>query len=146
MRIGKPLIIIILFIVLGIYCANNFIADGVRKDLLLIPCPAQSSIVDSRSIARKLYGAGNGMQYTGILLITTQGAEETIKKYYQTYYPDCEVKRLNLSELKGYFSINENDDGQEIKYVVSLTRQIEDGTIPDTILFRFLSDIDIRGH
>ena len=55
-------------------------------------------------------------------------------------------KQLNLSELKGYFSINENDNGQESKYVVSLTRQIEDGTIPDTILFRFLSDIDIRGH
>lgn len=146
MKIGKLLIIIIVLIVLGIYCGNNFIADKVRRDLLLIPCSTQSFIVDSKSIARKLYGAGNGMQYTGILLISTKETKETIKEYYQAYYPDCEVKQLRLSELKSYFSIRENDNEQEDKYVVSLTRQIEDGTIPNTILFRFLSDMDIRGH
>lgn len=85
----KIRIIIILVAVLlpalaysAIVVANNRIADSLEQDLLNYPLPPQTELLDSASIAAKVAGNGNGMQYIGALLVKSDLSEDELQAYY----------------------------------------------------------------
>ena len=144
----RPIAIIIAMIILSqiiIQVLNNGIAYSIRFELLSIPCPDNAVIEGSMFIARKMFGNGNGMQYSGVLLIRSLENSKELTRYYRHYNPECEIELLQSSVFVDAFSFKEISE-IECYYVIYITHDIESGTIPDTFFYRILSDCDIRGH
>ena len=78
-------IIIVLFFTLGymgIVHANNRIAQSLEERLLEFSLPPETELLDSKAIAGKLSGNGNGMQYRGMLLLSSYLLEEELFAHY----------------------------------------------------------------
>ena len=140
----------ILFILyLCIVVANNQIARNVEKHLCAVPAPENTDIVSSISVAGKLWGCGNGMQYTGALLLKTSNDNKVIEDYYRaTVSHDCDVYDcLDNYVLPLYkrFNINGGDDGF---LILVLTLESERGNLPDNLssIEIELLNMDLRGH
>ena len=84
-KIGTVFIIFLILIVLShvvIYVVNNHIAKGMERQLLDCPLPPNTEMLDSASIAGKMQGNGNGMQWFGIILIKSEMNEDELSKWY----------------------------------------------------------------
>ena len=76
----KKLLVVIIFIVVisislfvvVIPLTNNHYAKQVEKELRETPLPEKTEIIDSVSLAGKLVGNGNGMQYFGAILLKSK--------------------------------------------------------------------------
>ena len=76
MKIAKRIFIILLISIIvlpvilyvGIVVINNSIADKIEKNLSVCELPKNTELIDSVSIAGKLTGNGNGMQYMVLFL------------------------------------------------------------------------------
>ena len=78
-------IIVVLLLALGyrgIVHVNNRIAHGLEERLLEFPLPPETELLDSKAIAGKLSGNGNGMQYRGMLLLSSYLSEEELVAHY----------------------------------------------------------------
>jgi len=78
-------IIVVLLFVLGyreIVHVNNRIAQGLEERLLEFPLPPETELLDSKAIAGKLSGNGSGMQYRGMLLLSSYLSEEELFAHY----------------------------------------------------------------
>ena len=71
------LILIVLFYG-SIYIINNIVAKRMERQLLECELPHNSELIDSASIAGKILGNGNGMQYFGIILIKSEMNENEL--------------------------------------------------------------------
>lgn len=120
---------------IGIQIINNSIADRVRSELASIPCPDTTIVEGSVFVAGKTFGNGNGMQYTGVILVRSYDNKKRLETYYRYYYPECGVELLKTSIFDNAFSLKEISD-TECYYIITLTRDIESGTIPDNITFK----------
>lgn len=85
--LAVPAIVLILAAVIVVpqivvQARNDAVAHEVETALLDTPLPADAELVDSMSVAGKLSGNGNGMQYLGVLLIRS---DETLSEL-QTFY------------------------------------------------------------
>lgn len=69
----------------GIVIANNNIANNLEKDLKKAPLPENTVLVDSISVAAKMTGNGNGMQYYGAIVVESELSEEELKAHYEEY-------------------------------------------------------------
>lgn len=123
--------------------ANDIIADKPEKELINIPLPEKTQLVESNSVAAKLYGNGNGMQYIGQLLVTTELTEEELRYYYNGLNEEIQVKKQNSSVIYEYFPKQAFKKYDETKnnYMVELVR-----FNPGTSFFWKMLDWDIRGH
>ena len=154
MRIVKNVFITLLIVIfilsvisyVGIVITNNYIADKIEKDLVSFKLPANTKLVDSVSVAAKLTGNGNGMQYMGAILVHSDLSKEELKEYYSSEFDYIEVNEqetVNLDFIKNvsfdadikagdkrYYSIICWDDNRE-----SFGEFISE-----------LLDFDIRGH
>ena len=146
MRVIKTLGVLVLIVLcfeLLLIIINNTIADRIRLELMRIPAPNSSSIIESISIAGKIQGCGNGIQYTGALLIASNSSLKQIKDHYSAYSRECEIIHLEHSELARYFhnptSLNTTC------YIVSITRDVESGGLQESIIYDILSS-DFRAH
>ena len=79
------LAVILLLCSVAIPIANNAVALGVEGDLKSLPLPEDTQVVESTSAAGHFVGNGNGMQYFGALLLTSDASLETLKAHYRTY-------------------------------------------------------------
>ena len=137
---------------IAIMLTNDIIANKPEKELLNIPLPEKTQLVESNSVAGKLYGNGNGMQYIGQLLVTTELTEEELRAYYEEYdgiNEEIQVKKQDSPVIYEYFPKHEfkKFDSSQNNYMVELVR-FNPGTF-DTYfenLFWKLLDWDIRGH
>lgn len=123
--------------------ANDIIADKPEKELINIPLPEKTQLVESNSVAAKLYGNGNGMQYIGQLLVTTELTEEELRDYYNSLNEEIQVKKQNSPVIYEYFpkqSFRKYDETKN-NYMVELVR-----FNPGTSFFWKILDWDIRGH
>lgn len=87
--------VLLLIVSVGIPIANNAIALRVEKSIKALPLPENTKLIDSTSVAGKLVGNGNGMQYFGAVLIQSTLSEEEIKIHYAKYresLDDCLVE------------------------------------------------------
>ena len=132
---------------------NDVIANMSERELLDIPLPEKTQLVESNSDAGKLYGNGNGMQYIGQLLVTTELTEEELWTYYIDYYGERNweflVKRQESPVIYEYISNKtfRNFDSTKNNYMIELVK-FNPGTFKDysESFFWKILDWDIRGH
>lgn len=79
------LLILIFLLIIFIPITNNLIANGIESEIKNIPLPQDTEIIDSISIAGKLTGNGNGMQYFGAILIKSNLDIIELENYYKSY-------------------------------------------------------------
>ncbi|MBQ4348042.1 MAG: hypothetical protein IJC79_00300 [Clostridia bacterium] len=154
---NKKIIFTVVFILLipivfttSIMITNNCIADKVERELSAIEMPNKTTFVDSLSIAGKIYGNGNGMQYIGELLITSDLSEEEINKHYKKFNEEITVKKQNSAQVieSEYYEKYQfaNFDETQQYYKVELVKY-NPATFDSnySMLWKVL-DFDIRGH
>ena len=121
---------------------NDDIAKNVAEDLRSVPLPENTTYIESISLAGKLVGNGNGMQYLGAILLQSGLGSDALQAYYSNYtdnewtyivVPQLDNK-INVIE-HGYleFDSDINGDGYFIVYSWGDTDSI-------------IADLDIRGH
>ncbi len=71
---------VLLVMALGIPVANNFIAHGIKKELEALPLPADTTLVESVSVAGKMNGSG--VQYVAALLLHSELSQQELQNYY----------------------------------------------------------------
>lgn len=156
MKILKRIFLILVIVVItlpivlyiDIVITNNSIADKIEKDLAGYQLPTNTELVDSISIAGKLTGNGNGMQYMGAILVESDLSEEELKEYYSSEFDYIEVRKQGTAAIdfihprdysfngfsennNNYYSITCWDDDRPEKYGEFISE---------------LLDVDIRGH
>lgn len=132
--------VFLLVVALVIPVGNNVVALGVENELKGQALPPQTELIESTSLAGKLTGNGNGMQYFGAILVRSDLTEEELSEYY----PECTVEAqtastatveaMNNVDLAFYHDVTGED------YYVVYTW----GSAPAAL--RFILNLDIRGH
>ena len=143
LRIIAFSIIFIICVELVIVLINNQIADGIKKELIRTQSIPEIQIIESISIAGKIFGNGNGIQYTGAILVKSTISQNRIKEYYTSFFPECIVLSLKQSQLAKYFHFSQATDS--VYYIISITRDVESGLLQDSIIYELLS-MDYRAH
>lgn len=84
LRYVAVILVVLIFALgyIGIVHVNNRIAQGLEERLLEFPLPPETELLDSKAIAGKLSGNGNGMQYRGMLLLSSYLSEEELFAHY----------------------------------------------------------------
>ena len=133
---------------LGIVFANNGIANHVERELKNYPLPEKTIFMDSVSIAGKLVGNGNGMQYMGSILVVSDLTEEELYEYYSQSFDNVEVRKqeshvIDFVNTDYCFELF-GDPKYHDHYSVTCW-----GSPKDVGLERFsavLMNVDLRGH
>ena len=137
--IGLPLYIVLM---------NNEIANHTMEELANIQLPENTQMVDNISIAGKVSGNGNGMQYFGAVLLKTDLSEEELDTYYQQYRGNSskflikkqETEKIEVIDKPGYYFQTFNEEDKE-KYYILYSYGSADGIFLENLL-----DLDLRGH
>ena len=111
--------------------------------MVKIPTPVTSNIVESISIAGKIYGCGNGIQYTGAILIASEESLQQVEAHYSAYSSEYEIASLENSELARYCHVLISPSVSY--YIVSITKDVENGSLQESIIYDILSS-DFRAH
>lgn len=132
----------------GIVNVNDSIAIGLETALLEYPLPPDTELLDSVAIAGKMTGNGNGMQYYGMLLITSDLPLEQLKSHYSGDFGEDNYLRIRQQETQMidgnvdyWFDVWQND---KPSYCVELSRQSVVGC--EDTLWEALLNVDLRGH
>ncbi len=139
------LAVLLLFVAVGIPLINNGVALGIENDLKDLPLPANTQLVESYSLAGRLAGNGNGMQYFGVILLQTELTEEELMQHYASYRTGLfdhivvqqtgqRVEQVEHAEV--VFSTQMSDEGFYIVYTW--------GGVPDWAADWL--NLDVRGH
>ena len=150
-RNNKAVLIIVLAVVLlGIaFCVsipvvNDLHAKKVADELSALPLPENTRIAEKLSVADKLWGNGNGMQYMGALLIESELSLEELEAFYTENGPEfCSVSRQSGQEItvtdhgKYGFTTEINSDDYYIVYALGKD---------DNFLIQLYSELALRGH
>ena len=132
-------------IIITVPMVNNMTARNVKRTLEASPLPNGAEFCESISLAGKLTGSGNGMQFFGAILIRTEQSIDEVENHYSKF--------------------RENDwsyivDAQEGEFVAVLEHEslsfdiLEDEVDLDNFYIVYtwgdsdypLSMLDIRGH
>ena len=144
------LVLMILFFDASIMFVNDIVANNPEKYLLNVVLPEKTQLVESNSVAGKIYGNGNGMQYIGQLLVTTELSEEELKAYYSSIDEEITLKKQDSPIIYEYFpkqTFKEFDSGKN-NYMIELVKY-NPGTFDNYLSKNFfwkILDLDIRGH
>lgn len=142
---AKKLLIIVaaiagLFIILNVTVTivNDIYAARAERMLTQLALPERTEYIESFSKAGKLSGNGNGMQYYGAMLITSELSLGQLQEYYGQH-DNCYVYEQNtakIEKLNGSLTFI-TDPVPDNAYRVELW-----GDSPPW----FFTDFDIRGH
>ena len=138
---------IVLFIIIATYSAivviNNSIADKIEKNLTEFNLPENTELIDSVSLAGKLEGNGNGMQYMGAILVKTELSGQELEEYYAQKFSYIEVREQKTK------SIDFTHQGCSFDVDFDLNENYYSIICWDYEKIDFLSpllDFDLRGH
>ena len=154
----KKAVVVILIVLLGaalfqitIRSVNDHIAGGLEKRLLSCPLPQDTELLESVSVAGKMLGAGNGMQWFGILLVRSGlSADELTEWYRDKAVPEeaadeIYVFKQESASVFGYsspaFRFVPNSGRC---YQIRLCRNMAVGT--EGSFWKSLLNSDLRGH
>lgn len=153
-KLFRIIIIIVLLIAvfhLTIFIANNQIAEGMKQQLVDCTLPENTQLLDSQSIAGKMLGAGNGMQWYGIILVSSSMDEEALSEwFYSKIDVNKEIESIKVFKQEspyvftGYEKQFSNYSMGENRYQVRFSRNIAVGT--ESSLWESLLNSDLRGH
>lgn len=130
----------------GIVITNNAIAHGMAKELKSAPLPEGTILMDSFSLAGKLVGNGNGMQYMGSILVISPLSEEELYDYYSEAFDYVEVRKQETQKID---FINSQDYSFELfgdpqhhdHYSVTCFKSQDTDDLTGILL-----NLDLRGH
>lgn len=115
---------------------NDRTAENVAEEVRALPLPENTTYCESFSMAGKLIGNGNGIQYLGGILVESTLSLEDLRTFYS-----------GTAEVK-------IQEGQELAAIehgrYTLKTQVQDGSF--YIIYAFGSgneicrELDIRGH
>lgn len=142
------IIILIIFIIFGIplyiKIANDIIAKKVEIGIKNTKLPDKTEIIDSISIAGKLVGNGNGMQYFGAILIKTELSEFELNQHYKQYRNkklEYNIRKQTSDKIEvielGSYKFKKFKDNEKEKYYIIYSW----GSNKNELL-----NLDIRGH
>lgn len=142
------LILLPILLYTGIVIANNCIADSIEKDLRAIELPENTRLVESVSIAGKIYGNGNGMQYIGVILVESDMPPKKLEEYYTTHGKSVgeyiSVRKQDGQEWLGVHTFKHFDaDGNY--YAIDCMKANMSHYIDSGFIWELL-DLDLRGH
>ena len=134
---------------IGIVVTNNAIADRIEKDLVTYPLPTKTEFVDSISIAGRLAGNGNGMQYMGAILVDSDLSEEELEEYYSSEFDYIEVRKQETANIdfihaRNYSFSGFSERNKSSCYSITCWDSNRREKFGDFI--SELLDMDIRGH
>lgn len=133
-----------------IHFANNHIAKKLENRLLECPLPPNTQIIESTSVAGKMLGNGNGMQWFGILLVKSNLDEKQLSEWYYREMEIGDGDELSVTEQETryvfefgnvLFAKEEDFDGC---YQIRLCGNLAVGT--ETSVVISLLNSDLRGH
>ena len=138
-------IIAFIGIILFINIQNDLIANNTKKELINTQLPNDTKIIDSISVAGKLTGNGNGMQYFGAILIKTDMSKEELESYYKDYRKDdwsFLVSKYDNNKIEqiehGDYKFKKYNESDKEKYFIVYSW----GSSKNS----FVSEFDLRGH
>lgn len=157
MKILKRIFLILVIVIItlpiisyiGIVVTNNIIADKIEKELVAYALPPNTDLMDSISIAGKLTGNGNGMQYMGAILVDSELSKQELKEYYSSEFEYIEVRKQETANIDFINTSNYSfNNFSEINkdYCYSITCWDDDRGEKFGEFIAKLLDIDIRGH
>ena len=140
------IIILIILTPVYIHIINDMIANTVENNIKIISLPPKTELIDSISVAGKLTGNGNGMQYFGAILINTELSETELENYYSTFRKNnwqCLIdmqtaEKINIIEHGIYEFKNFRKEDFEKCYIVY--------SWGDSPIFKSILELDLRGH
>lgn len=151
--IGIAVILLPILMYQGIRIANNHIADALEERLLSCPLPPETERIDSISVAGKVEGNGNGMQYFGAILVQSALDEDALTAYYNEYFlngyfedADCvEILRQESPVVFEYhdYRFDRFEESGDC-YRIGLWIQSVAGC--ETSLWESILNFDLRGH
>ena len=83
--IGCAVTVVVIGLLIAIPVSSNIVAKETAKTIVELPVPEKTVYMESVSLAGKLVGNGNGMQYFGAILITSELSLDQLSKYYKGY-------------------------------------------------------------
>ena len=131
---------------------NNIIAGNLERQLRDCPLPPDTRLVDSASIAGRLYGNGNGMQWHGYLLVESDLSMDELVEWYNERIAAGEddiitVERQETPYIVGAYQPSwqfKRFSGAENGYQVCLGRNSTVGF--EKSLWEGFLNCDLRGH
>lgn len=132
--------VLLLFFAVVVPIVNNAIALGVEKDLKKLSLPEKTELVESTSLAGKMIGNGNGMQYLGAILIKSDLSLDALQAYYADY--DGTVEPQLNADVR--VAMNKELSFRHAEYGVGYYIVYRWGDAPDWI--QDWLDTDLRGH
>lgn len=132
--------VLLLFFAVVVPIINNAIALGVEKDLKKLSLPEKTELVESTSLAGKMIGNGNGMQYLGAILIKSDLSLDALQAYYADY--DGTVEPQLNADVR--VAMNKELSFRHAEYGVGYYIVYRWGDAPDWI--QDWLDTDLRGH
>ena len=152
--VKRIFLILLLFLItvsiisyIGIIVTNNSIANKIEKDLVSYELPTSTKLIDSVSVAAKLTGNGNGMQYMGAILVDSDLSKEELKEHYSSEFDYIEVNEQETVNLDFIQSVSFDADiklGDKNYYSIICWDDNRSEMFGDFICE--LLDFDIRGH
>lgn len=137
--------VLLLFFAVVVPIINNAIALDVEKELKKLPLPDKTELIESTSIAGKITGNGNGMQYFGAVLLKSDLSLEELNTYYLPHREglfDCLIApqtEAAISVVDESLSFR-HEDYSDGNYYVLYTW----GSAPKWLWD--ILDTDLRGH
>lgn len=132
--------VLLLFFAVVVPIVNNAIALGVEKDVKKLSLPEKTELVESTSLAGKMIGNGNGMQYLGAILIKSDLSLDALQAYYADY--DGTVEPQLNADVR--VAMNKELSFRHAEYGVGYYVVYRWGDAPDWI--QDWLDTDLRGH
>lgn len=140
--VGVLLCTLILFLAVIIPLRNDYIALKTAKDIISLPLPDNTEMIESKSMAGKLAGNGNGIQYFGAILIKSSLSLDELRQYYSAYADNdwtycVETQQTSNIDVIEHGHLSFDTHIQEEGYYIVYSWGSEKGSF---------NDFDIRGH
>lgn len=122
---------------------NDLYAKRVADELSALPLPENTRIAEKMSVAAKLWGNGNGMQYMGAMLIESELPLDKLEEFYSESAMQCRISRQDGKTITvtehGNYGFNTEIDSDDYYIVYALGSDC-------SALRRLYAELDLRGH
>ncbi len=140
--VGVLLCLLWLFLVIIIPLRNDYIASETAKDIISLPLPDNTELIESKSLAGKLVGNGNGMQYFGAILVKSSLSLDELRQHYSGYADNdwtycVEIQQTSKIEVIEHGQLSFDTDIAGEGYYIIYSWGSSKGAF---------NDFDIRGH
>jgi len=99
---------------IAVVMTNNRIADAMETLLREHPLPPETELLDSLSVAEKVDGNGNGMQYFGMILVQSSLTEEQLEEHYRAAIE--EAHRVPVYGYADWISVTRQESPTVFEY------------------------------